>query len=132
MRKITLFIMILMMVSSLFAYEPKKECVTVKGNKIIYYEKTEQYYSNWLQVPEYEKDYRKWVIRKSYSVEQLAHYYFSILKNNRIPHKYYEFVIAGREASVNYIPFVTEENWLTITEEELLNKIRSFVSDCIK
>ena len=36
MRKITLFIMTLMMAGSLFAYEPSKENVTVKGeNKMI-------------------------------------------------------------------------------------------------
>lgn len=114
------------MVAGLFAYEPKKENLTIKGNKITYYEKTEPYYSSWLQVKEYEKDYHKWVISKSHSVEQCAHYYFSILKNNRGPHKYDEFVKTGCEASINYIPFVTEENWLTITEEELCEKLKDF------
>lgn len=36
MRKIALFIMTLMVAGSLFAYEPKKENVTVKGNKYTY------------------------------------------------------------------------------------------------
>ena len=125
-RFITVLIVLVVSISA-FSYEPKKENLTIKRNKITYYEKTEPYYSSWLQVPEYEKDYHKWVISKNYSVEQCAHYYFSILKNNRGPHKYDEFVKTGCEASMNYIPFVTEENWLTITEEELCEKLRDFI-----
>ena len=31
--------------------------------------------------------------------------------------------------AVNKMPFVTEENWYTITKEELLDKIRTFVEE---
>lgn len=128
MKKMFMILMMAFtMMAGLFAYEPNKENLTIKRNKIIYYEKTEPYYFCWLHVSDYKKDYRKWVISKSYSVEQLANHYFSRLDVNRGPHIYDKFVIAGREASVNYIPFVTEENWLTITEEELCEKLKDFI-----
>ena len=38
MKKIALFVLVTVMAGSLFAYEPKLECVTVKGNKIRYEE----------------------------------------------------------------------------------------------
>lgn len=38
-KMIMVLMMVFTMVAGLFAYEPKKECVTVKGNKV-YYEET--------------------------------------------------------------------------------------------
>lgn len=34
-----------------------------------------------------------------------------------------------KRTAVISIPFVTEENWYTITREELLNKMRAFVEE---
>ena len=43
MKKILAVLMVLIMVGSLFAYEPKKENVTVKGNKVLYEETYTEY-----------------------------------------------------------------------------------------
>jgi hypothetical protein len=163
MRKITLFIITLMMAGSLFAYEPKKENVTVKRNgDIVYYEKTEPY--NYLMAGlEPDKDYVKWVIRKGYTVEQAVDYAYERLDKSR---KGYYFLmkkaidpkpddsivafaklfnkdpvewetktsmrLARGEISwaTTCLVFVTEENFLTLTKEEMIAKMYAFISDC--
>ena len=158
MRKITLFIMTLMMAGSLFAYEPKKECAKVKRNgDVKYYEKTEPYKSL-IWDKDYE-DHVGWCIRKDYTIEQLVDYEYSILESSR--KRYYfgmeeatnpeptDFEIAMTKLlnkmngtvispeeyarsnllkyakdemtwAVTCLVFVTEENYLTLTKEEIV------------
>lgn len=163
MRKITLFIMTLMMAGSLFAYEPKKECTKVKRNgNVEYYEKTEPY--NYLSAGlEPNEDCVEWVIRKGYTVEQLVDYVYERLEKSR---KGYYFCMKNaiqpnpddstvafaklfnenpeeRETKTSLrlarkekawattcLVFVTEENYLTLTKEEMLAKMYAFISDC--
>jgi hypothetical protein len=152
-----------MMAGSLFAYEPKKENVTVKRNgNIEYYEKTEPY--NYLMAnSEPDQDYVKWVIRKGYTVEQCVDYAYERLEKSR---KGYYFNMKNAidpkpdGAAVAFAPFlnktpeeleietslrhargekvwattclvfVTEENFLTLTKEEMIAKMYAFISDC--
>ena len=146
MRKITLFIMTLMMAGSLFAYEPKKENVTVKGNTVTYYEKTEVWnIYGWnpemsTANKKLNQDYVKWAIRKGYTIEQLVDYDFGRLEKLR-PHindfgrliqSAGELAEYHKRTAIISIPFVTEENYLTITKEEMLAKMYAFISDCTK
>lgn len=146
MKKITLFIMTLMMAVSLFAYEPKKENVTVKGNTVTYYEKTEVWnIYGWnpetsTANKKLNQDYVKWVIRKGYTVEDLVDYNFKRLERLR-PHinDFGRLIQEGGElaeyhkrTAIISIPFVTEENYLTLTKEEMLAKMNAFISDCTK
>ena len=136
--------MTLMMAGSLFAYEPKKENVTVKGNKVTYYEKTEVWnIHGWNPATADKKlnqDYVKWVIRKGYTVEQLVDYYFKRLERFR-PHinEYGRLIQATgnlaeyeKRTAIISIPFVTEENYLTLTKEEMLAKMYAFIDACTK
>ena len=148
MRKITLFIMTLTMAGSLFAYEPSKENVTVKRNgNIVYYEKTEPYHMyGWNPETSCKRgilgeklilDYVKWVIRKGYTVEDLVDYDFKRLERFR-PHinEYGRLIQAvgslaeyEKRTAIISIPFVTEENYLTLTKEEMLAKMKAFISN---
>ena len=188
-----------MMVGSLFAYEPKKENVTVKGNKVLYEETYIEYWTftdtriwsykvksgkftyyscssfddMWSSLLTNRERYDIYLKAASYKDETCStcaflEKYKSAYENgelNETEMKQYESMMNLHQATnnlkgaiegksshaktgtksyyevaandekmkaINKIPFVTEENWLTITEEELLNKIRSFVSDCIK
>lgn len=147
MRKIALFIMTLMMASSLFAYEPKKENVTVKRNgNIEYYEQTEVWnIHGWnpeisTANKKLNQDYVKWVIRKGYTIEQLVDYDFKRLESLR-PHinEYGRLIQSAGElaeykkrTAIISVPFVTEENYLTLTKEEMKAKMYAFISDCTK
>lgn len=134
------------MAVSLFAYEPKKENVTVKGNTVTYYEKTEVWnIYGWnpetsTANKKLNQDYVKWVIRKGYTVEDLVDYNFKRLERLR-PHinDFGRLIQAGGElaeyhkrTAIISIPFVTEENYLTLTKEEMLAKMNAFISDCTK
>lgn len=84
MKKIiSLMILVTMAAASVFAYEPKKENVTVKRNgDIKYYEKTEPYKAKGDWTKDY-KDYVCWVIRKGYTVEQCVEYNYKLLEESR-------------------------------------------------
>lgn len=147
MRKIALFVMTLMMAGTLFAYEPKKENVTVKRNgSIEYYEKTEVWnICGWnpetsTANKKLNQDYVKWVIRKDYTIEQLVDYDFKRLEKLR-PHinEYGRLIQAGGElgeynkrTAIISVPFVTEENYLTLTKEEMKAKMYAFIEECTK
>lgn len=145
MRKIALFIMTLMVAGSLFAYEPSKENVTVKRNgNIEYYEETEVWnIYGWnpemaTANKKLNQDYVKWAIRKGYTVEDLVDYNFKRLERLR-PHinEYGRLIQATGElaefekrTAIISIPFVTEENFLTLTKDEMKAKMYAFISDC--
>lgn len=147
MRKIALFVMTLMMAGTLFAYEPKKENVTVKRNgNIEYYEKTEVWnICGWnpetsTANKKLNQDYVKWVIRKDYTIEQLVDYDFKRLEKLR-PHinEYGILIQAGgklveynKRTAIISVPFVTEENYLTLTKEEMKAKMYAFIEECTK
>ena len=198
MRKITMVMMIFMMVGSLFAYEPKKENVTVKGNKVLYeetykdsiftktrmwsykvksgkfiYFKTGTFDDMWSELltnreryninlkvasfkdetcstcaflEKYKSAYENGELNetemKQYESMMNLHQATNNLKGSiegksghaKTNTKSYYEVAANDEKmkAINRIPFVIEENWYTITREELLNKICAFVSDCTK
>lgn len=199
MKKIlTVLMMVLMMAGSLFAYEPKKECAKVKGNKIQYIEyctkraccnegihhrwtykiksdkfiywKTGTFDSMWsdlLQCRERHDISLKVASFKDETCSTCAFLekYKSAYENgelNETEMKQYESIAQAHQAAnnikgaiegkpahaktgtksyyevcandqkmkaINNMPFVTEENWYTITREELLDKIRAFVEE---
>ena len=197
MKKILVVLMVVFtMVAGLFAYEPKKECVTVKGNKVSYEEtyvdggifrKTrmwtykiksgkfiylksgtfESMWSDLLQCRErhdihlkvasfkdetcstcaflekYKSAYENCELNetemKQYESIRNAHLAANNIKGaieGKPTHaktgtrSYYE-VCANDEKmkAINNMPFVTEENWYTITKEELLDKIHAFIEE---
>ena len=197
MKKIlTVLMMVFTMMTGLFAYEPKVECVTVKGNKVHYeetyvdfgvfrktrrwtykiksgkfiYLKTGTLDSMWdslcscreaydidLKVasfkdekcstceflekykPAYENGELNEAEMEQYESIMNAHLAANNLKGTiegKPAHaktgtkSYYEVSANGeKRKAINNIPFVTEENWYTITKEELLDKIRAFVEE---
>lgn len=196
MKKITLFVMALMMAGSLFAYEPKKENVTVKGNKVQYYEeyikhctfkdtrmwtykvksgkfiyfRTGTFEYMWSELLHSRESYDTCMKVASYKDETCStcaflEKYKSAYENGELnetemkqyetmvdlhqatnnlkgaiegkpahaetgTRSYYEVCANGEKMKcVNKMPFVTEENWYTITKEELLSKIRTFVEE---
>ena len=181
------------MMTGVFAYVPKKECVTVKGNKIRYeetyvdggifkktrmwtykiksgkfiYLKSGTFDSMWDRLCSLREDYDINLKVASFKDETCStcaflEKYKSAYENgelNETEMKQYESMvnlhgaannlkgaIEGKPAhaktatksyyetcannqkmkAINEIPFVTEENWYTITREELLDKIRAF------
>ena len=190
------FIAALTMAAGLFAYEPKKENVTVKGNKIRYEETYVDYsifrktrtwtykiksgkfidsksgtfdgmWSDLLQCRESHDIYLNAAKYKDETCSTCAFLekYKSAYENgelNETEMKQYESIMNLHRAAnnlkgaievkpahaktntksyyevcandekmktINTIPFVTEENWYTITKEELLDKIRAFVEE---
>lgn len=191
--------MILMMVFTtmigLFAYEPKKECVTVKGNKVQYeetytyacftktrmwtykiksgkfiYLRSGTFDSMWSSLLQNRERYDIYLKAASFKDETCStcaflEKYKSAYENgelNETEMKQYESIvnlhgaannlkgaIEGKPAhaktgtrsyyevcangekmkAINNMPFVTEENWYTITKEELLDKIHTFVEE---
>lgn len=196
MKKILMVLMMVFtMTAGLFAYEPKKECVTVKGNKIRYEETYTYACSTRTRMWTYKIKSDKFIYLKSGTFDSMwsdllqcrerhdiylnaAKYkdetcstcaflekYKSAYENgelNETEMKQYESIvnlhgaannlkgaIEGKPAhaktgtksyyevsangekmkAVNKMPFVTEENWYTITREELLDKIHTFVEE---
>ena len=190
--------MIMMMVfglSAVFAYEPNKECITVKRNKIRYEEtykgcvypqtRTWSYkiksgkfiyltsgtfdsmWSDLLQCREghdiylnaakykdetcstcaflekYKSAYENGELNetemKQYEsiveVHLATNNLSSVIEGKPVHVKtntksYYEVCADGEKMkAINKMPFVTEENWYTITKEELLDKIHDFVEE---
>lgn len=194
-KMIMVLMMVFTMVAGLFAYEPKKECVTVKGNKIRYEETYKGFVYPQTRMWTYKIKSGKFIYLKSGTFDRMwsdllqcrerydsslnvAKYkdetcstcaflekYKSAYENgelNETEMKQYESIvnlhgaannlkgaIEGKPAhaktntksyyevcandqkmkAVNNMPFVTEENWYTITREELLNKILDFVEE---
>lgn len=163
-RFITILLTALLAISA-FAYEPKKENVTVKRNgNIEYYEKTTPYnYSGAGLEP--NEDCIKWAIRKGYTVEQLVDYTYERLEKSRRSYYFYmkkaiqaspddstvafaklfnenpeeretktSLRLARKEKAraATCLVFVTEENYSTLTKEEMLAKMNDFISDCTK
>ena len=175
MKKMLMLVMIAFtMMAGLFAYEPKKECVTVKRNgNIVYYEKTSPYDINGFK-PDLKygsdciEDYVKWVIRKGYTVDQCVEYNYDRLEHfrwgyeynmkrvknpevegyhktivdalneiNGTSETYEEHVVNRARESAWYekrtamisIPFVTEDNFLTLTKEEMLARMLDFIEE---
>ena len=201
MKKILMILMMVFtMMTGLFAYEPKKECVTVKGNKVQYIEHctrraccNEGIHHKWTYNTKSGKfTYmyccsfdRIWSdllqCRERHDISlNVAKYkdetcstcafiekYKSAYENgelNETEMKQYESIVQAHQAAnnikgaiegkpahaktntksyyevcandekmkaINKMPFVTEENWYTITKEELLGKIRAFVEEVI-
>lgn len=196
MKKILVtLMMVFTMMTGLFAYEPKKECTTVKGNKIRYeetykgfvYTQTRMWtykiksgkfiylvsgtfdgmWSDLLQCRERHDIYLNAAKYKDETCSTCAFLekYKSAYENGELSEtemKQYESMvnlhgaannlkgaIEGKPAhaktntksyyevcaneekmkAINKMPFVTEENWYTITKEELLDKIRAFVEE---
>ena len=198
MKKMMMVLMMVFTMAAVFAYEPKKECVTVKGNKAQYIEyctkrgccnegihhrwtykiksgkftymyccSFERVWSDLLQCRESHDIYLNAAKYKDETCSTCAFLekYKSAYENgelNETEMKQYEAIanahgaannlkgaIEGKPAhaktgtksyyelcaneqkmkAVNKMPFVTEENWYTITKEELLDKIRTFVEE---
>lgn len=186
------------MTAGLFAYEPKKECVTVKGNKVQYIEYCTQrgccnegihhrwsykiksgkfIYLNsgsfddmWSDLLQCRERYDIYLKAASYKDETCStcaflEKYKSAYENgelNETEMKQYESMVNLHQATnnlkgaiegkpahaktgtksyyevcandakmkaVNNIPFVTEENWLTLTKEEMRAKMYAFIEE---
>lgn len=175
MKKITLFIMTLMMAGSLFAYEPKKENVTVKGNKYTYEYVYKGIFGQKISSFTYNNKTKKVVLFKSGTTD----YMWTEVSNCRDAYKACSYLatvypehsnalvnfvnkygddetvdglieaqskLAGANAPddassaaynrakaeewknkvLNSYPFFTEENWLTLTEEEWFEMLSNF------
>ena len=194
-KMVMVFTMVFTMVAGLFAYEPKKECITVKGNKIQYEETYKGCVSTQTRMWAYKIKSGKFIYLKSgtfdgmwsdllqcrerhdiylnvtkYTDETCStcaflEKYKSAYENgelNETEMKQYESLVEAHLAAnnikgaiegkpahvktgtksyyevcangekmkaINKMPFVTEENWYTITREELLDKIHTFVEE---
>lgn len=197
MRKITMIMMVfMMMVGSLFAYEPKKDNVTVKRDKVLYEEtyvvggiftKTRKWTYDtksckftyftaatfedmWNALLAHRERYDIYLNAAKYKDDTCStcafiEKYKSAYENgelNEIEMKQYENIvnlhqsanelkgaIEGKPAhaktdtkehwqvsansekrnAVNEIPFVTEENWLTLTKEEWNEMLINFCEE---
>ena len=192
---IMVLMMVVTMMTGLFAYEPKKENAKVKGNKIRYEETYKGFVTTQTRMWTYKIKSGKFIYSKSGTFDRMwsdllqcrerhdihlnvAKYkdetcstcafleeYKSAYENgelNETEMKQYESIvnshiaannlkgaIEGKPAhaktgtrsyyevcaneekmkAINNMPFVTEENWYTITKEELLDKIHTFVEE---
>lgn len=156
MKKIITVLFAVLAMSSMFAYIPKKDCVKVKRNKIKYYEKTEVW-NLFGEEPDPKdtgffgdsRDCEEWVIDKDMTVERSIDISYKFLEKYRKGYRekmeweeYYSlrnmlrFAKMSKHEASNYkqaalisIPFTTEENWLTITKEEILTKMKAFIEE---
>ena len=194
-KMIMVLMMAVTMMTGLFAYVPKKECVTVKGNKVRYEETYKGFFSTKTRMWTYKIKSGKFIYQKSRTFDYMwssllanregydinlkvasfkdetcstcafLEKYKSAYENgelNETEMKQYESMVSLHQATnnlkgtiegkpahaktgtrsyyevcaneqkmkaINEIPFVTEENWYTITREELLDKIRTFVEE---
>ena len=196
MKKMFMILMMAFtMMAGLFAYEPKKECVTVKGNMIQYEETYDGFCSRETRMWTYKIKSGKFIYLKSGTFDRMwsdllqcrerhdiylnaskykdetcstcafLEKYKSAYENGELSEtemKQYESLVEAHLAAnnlvstiegkpahaktntksyyevcandekmkaINKMPFVTEENWYTITKEELLDKIRAFVEE---
>lgn len=156
MKKIITVLMVVFTMVSVFAYIPKKDCVKVKRNKIKYYEKTEVW-NLFGEEPDPKdtgffgdsRDYECWVIDKDMTVERSVDINYKFLEKYREIYKekmeweeYYSLrnmlrfakmseheAFNSKKAALISVPFTTEENWLTITKEEILTKMKAFIEE---
>lgn len=194
-KMIMVLMMVFTMVAGLFAYEPKKENATVKGNKIRYEETYKGFVYTQTRMWSYKIKSDKFIYLKSGTFDSMwsdllqcrerhdislkvasfkdetcstcafLEKYKSAYENgelNETEMKQYESIvnlhgaannlkgaIEGNPAhaktgtrsyyevcandqkmkAINNMPFVTEENWYTVTREELLDKIHAFVEE---
>ena len=177
-KMMMIMMMVVTVMTGLFAYEPKKECAKVKRNgDVKYYEKTELYNRlspGLLADPNdtglfgYSSDCVSWVIRKGYTVEQHVDYVYEKLERARrdyyydmkhvespvvdsftkkivdalneingtnITYEEYEMEMALESVekditwAITCIDFVTEDNFLTLTKEEMLARMLDFVEE---
>lgn len=195
MKKMMMVLMMVFGLSAVFAYEPKKECVTVKGNKIRYEETYKGFVYTQTRMWSYKIKSDKFIYLNSGTFDSMwfdllqcrerhdislkvasfkdetcstcafLEKYKSAYENgelNETEMKQYESIvnlhgaannlkgaIEGKPAhaktrtksyyevrandqkmkAINNMPFVTEENWYTVTREELLDKIHAFVEE---
>ena len=197
MKKIMMvLVMAVTMMTWVFAYVPKKECVTVKGNKVRYeetyvdggifkktrmwtykiksgkfiYQKSRTFDYMWDSLLTNRERYDIYLKAASFKDETCStcaflEKYKSAYENgelNETEMKQYESIVnlhgaannlkgaiegkpghaktdtksyyevsadGEKRKAINEMPFVTEENWYTITREELLGKIRAFVEE---
>lgn len=194
-KMIMVLMMVFTMVAGLFAYEPKKENATVKGNKIRYEETYKGFVYTQTRMWSYKIKSDKFIYLKSGTFDSMwsdllqcrerhdislkvasfkdetcstcafLEKYKSAYENgelNETEMKQYESIvnlhgaannlkgaIEGNPAhaktgtrsyyevcandqkmkAINNMPFVTEENWYTVTREELLDKIHAFIEE---
>lgn len=147
MKKITVFLFLSFVIGSLFAYEPKKEYFKVTKNKVSYYEKVEPMQPTILFF--YNKnmkgeDHRSFVISKDYTTEKVATYNYKNLEklrksaawavtnyNNdcegwdlkRLASSIRSYI----DEAVLYIPFITEENFYSMTEEDYTKLFNDYI-----
>ena len=196
MKKIMMvLVMAVTMMTWVFAYVPKKECVTVKGNKVRYeetyvdggifkktrmwtykiksgkfiYQKSRTFDYMWDSLLTNRERYDIYLKAASFKDETCStcaflEKYKSAYENGELNEtemkqyesivnlhgaannlkgaiegkaghaktgtkSYYEVSADGEKRKAINVPFVTEENWYTITREELLGKIRAFVEE---
>ena len=151
-KMLMVLMMVFTMMAGLFAYEPKAECVTVKGNKVYYEETYESSYRNTeTRIWTYKIKSGKFIYYRSgtfdymwATVESKREQYFNALAlaeyekavkfsdgctMNLKP--YWTRVAKSHMTDiVNRCPFFTEENFLTLTKEEFTNKMEAFVEYC--
>lgn len=154
-----ILMMVFTMVAGLFAYEPKKECAKIKRNgNVVYYEKTEPYnpliwnedyrdYVKWVIRKGYTVEQ---LVDYEYSLLESSRkgYYFSMEKAINQKPDSFEITITElinekeytrsswlKQAksdmtwAVTCLVFVTEENYLTLTKEEMYKKVNDFIEE---
>lgn len=157
MKKLFVFILMLLVGASVFAFEPKAECVTWEGKKAFYVYQPLSYYP---ELNETNTEYRlvecsilkessflvttneKTVSRIVENVwyknlEWYREHYIDVKSSwdesieeklgSEMVTKYHSalqevFILEA----VSRIPFVTEENFLTLTKEEMVTKLKEF------
>lgn len=195
MKKMLMVLMMVFGLSAAFAYEPKKECVTVKGNKIRYEVTYDGFCSRKTRIWTYKIKSGKFIYLKSGTFDRMwsdllqcrerhdiylnaAKYkdetcstcaflekYKSAYENgelNETEMKQYESMVNLHQAQnnlkgaiegkpahaktgtksyyevcandckmkcINNMPFITEENWYTITEEEWNGMLKDFIEE---
>ena len=132
-----IFIMVFTMIAGLFAYEPKKELFEVFYNRlerhytISYYEEVE---------PQYNFNGKRYItVLNTDNIKSAAifHYkHFDIYRDAcsitlRLPNKNSDEQIAEvkeyKNKAINEVPFITEENFNTITETEYVYKFTKYL-----
>lgn len=125
MRKIALFIMTLMMAGSLFAYEPNKECFEATYIKCI--DSVDISYKE-----KYDGGERCFFVinikDNNKNIECSASRLFFNLKAAR---DVIEITNDGtyKNKAINEVPFVTEENFFTISEEEYVKMFTKYIKN---
>ena len=130
MKKIlTVLIMTLMMAGSLFAYEPNPEFFKVSNDMVYYYEEVEpQYGANGIRCflstdligmkKEAHLQYLMFELMK-----KMMYVNFSLAfstADEEIKEDYKNKAIEYKNRAINEIPFITEKNFWTITEQQYI------------